>query len=70
MWHHVADVFLTLFRYPDGIVVGNLVASVLWIPVQWLGTHLLLRRHARKVGSMLDEHHHRLARLQRYHDSQ
>jgi hypothetical protein len=27
----IGSFFSTLFRYPDGIVLGNLIASLLWV---------------------------------------
>jgi hypothetical protein len=46
---------LTLFGWPGGILVGNLIASVVWVPLQWLGIHLHLKSHLREIAVLLDD---------------
>lgn len=41
MIHFIA----TLFSWPNGIVVGNLIASALWALPAFITHHLLIRRH-------------------------
>lgn len=47
-------VLLILFGWPTGILVGNLLASTLWVPLQWLGIHLKLRAHRRDLHARMD----------------
>lgn len=42
MKHHIFDVLAVLFGWPGGILLGNLLANVFWVPLQWLGLHLKL----------------------------
>ncbi len=37
--------FTTLFSWPDGIVVGNLIASALWAPLALVHLDRLARKH-------------------------
>lgn len=57
-WHdgamHLKIILLTLFGWPAGIVLGNLLASIAWVPVQWAGVHLRLESHLREVRALLD----------------
>lgn len=50
----IHDLMLTLFHWPDGIVVGNLLASFLWVPLQWLGMHIRLEAHTAATHKRLD----------------
>lgn len=50
----ITSVLHDLFHWPDGIVVGNLIASLLWIPVQWTGMHLRLKAHSAATHARLD----------------
>jgi hypothetical protein len=47
-------VLLILFGWPAGIVLGNLMANVFWLPIQWAGLHLKLAAHARALHDRLD----------------
>jgi len=55
LWLNLLHFCLTLFRYPDGIVLGNLLASLLWLPLQWLGIHLRLKGHQVELHARFDE---------------
>jgi len=50
----------TIFSWPNGIVVGNLLASVLWVPVGAAGTYLIERHHHKKLHAKLDAIHDHL----------
>jgi hypothetical protein len=52
---HLGYIFLTLFAWPAGIVLGNLIANFFWLPVQWTGLHLKLAAHHGKVHDKLDD---------------
>lgn len=56
MHHHSAVVALLiiLFGWPNGIVVGNLLANLAWLPAQYLGLHLKMRMHHAAVHARLD----------------
>lgn len=55
MWdHHLTLVLYTMFGWPAGIVLGNLMASVLWVPIQWAGIQVKLREHHNAVHARLD----------------
>lgn len=41
----MAGLLRTLFAWPQGIVVGNLIASALWALPAFITHHLLIRRH-------------------------
>lgn len=51
---HYAYIFLTLFAWPAGIVLGNLLASFMWVPIQWLGVHLKLKHHSESLHARFD----------------
>lgn len=53
--HSLTAFLLVLFAWPAGIVVGNLIASVLWLPVQWAGLHLKLAAHHVELHDRLDK---------------
>lgn len=38
-----------LFAWPQGIVVGNLIASAMWAIPAFITHHLLIRRHITKT---------------------
>ena len=50
-WHYL---LVTLFAWPSGIVLGNLIANVSWLPVQWIGLHMKLQGHHMQVHDKLD----------------
>jgi hypothetical protein len=52
---HLTSILLTLFGWPGGIVLGNLLASIAWLPLQWLGIHLRLESHLRDLTLLLDD---------------
>ena len=52
---HPSSILLTLFGWPAGILVGNLIANVIWIPLQWAGIHLRLKAHLRDLTALLDD---------------
>lgn len=51
---HFLDVLHTLFGWPAGIVLGNLIASLAWLPIQWVGLHLKLKSHQSALHARLD----------------
>lgn len=72
---------LVLFGWPGGILLGNLLANVVWIPIQWTWLHLKLAEqhrhlHARidgleeKIDALLGENPQAAARFASHHDSQ
>ena len=44
----MASILITLFAWPNGIVVGNLIASILWAAPALLHLHRKLDRHHRE----------------------
>lgn len=52
---HLHAILLTLFGWPGGILLGNLIANVVWIPIQWAGIHLRLESHLRDLTALLDD---------------
>ncbi len=50
----------TLFHWPDGIVVGNLIASALWAIPAILHLDRLAKKHHREHMAKLDKHHESL----------
>lgn len=48
IWHFL----VTLFRYPDGIVFGNLLASVIWATPTMFTLHKKLDKHHKKVSDL------------------
>ena len=52
--HPLTVFLLTLFSWPAGIVVGNLIASFLWLPIQYLGLHIKLAAHHGALHDRLD----------------
>ena len=53
--HHLTIILYTMFSWPAGIVLGNLMASVLWVPIQWFGVQVKLREHHIAVHARLDD---------------
>lgn len=51
--HPLTSFLLVLFTWPSGIVVGNLIASLMWVPVQYVGVHLRLQAHLDELREML-----------------
>lgn len=51
---HLTSILLTLFGWPAGIVLGNLIANVFWVPLQWIGLHLKLESLHRPTHDKLD----------------
>lgn len=51
LWLHILAV---LFAWPAGIVLGNLIANIFWLPVQWLGLHAKLATHHAALHAKLD----------------
>jgi hypothetical protein len=47
----------TLFSWPNGIVVGNLLASAIWAPIGIIHLDHLMRRHHREHISLMHRHH-------------
>ena len=43
MRHELLSILAALFAWPAGIVLGNLVANLFWLPLQWLGLHFKLK---------------------------
>jgi hypothetical protein len=61
--HHLYLIFLTMFAWPAGIVLGNLMASLLWVPVQWAGIHLRLTAHNAAMQARMDAHDAKLTEI-------
>ena len=56
----------TMFSWPNGIVVGNLLASAIWAPVGIIHLDRLMRRHHREHLALVIRHHREhLAALRR-----
>ena len=55
LWHNVLHFYHDCFDWPNGIVIGNLLASVLWVPVQWFGVKVRLAAHHAEVHARLDD---------------
>jgi hypothetical protein len=51
----VAHVLAEMFAWPDGIVVGNLIASALWAAPALLHLHRKLDRYHAEQGRRHDE---------------
>lgn len=49
--------WLTLFGWPNGIVVGNLIASAIWAVPAILHVDRLMRRHHRERMDLARKHH-------------
>jgi hypothetical protein len=60
MRHELWVLLVILFAWPAGIVVGNLIASVFWLPIQYLGLHLKLAAHHDALHDHLDAIEHLL----------
>jgi hypothetical protein len=54
LWHNLLSFYHDCFDWPTGVVVGNLLASVLWVPVQWFGVKVRLAAHHKEVHDRLD----------------
>ena len=52
MGAEIARVFKTMFDWPYGIVVGNLIASIMWAAPAFIHLHIRLRRHERKLDQI------------------
>jgi hypothetical protein len=52
-----AAFLVTLFRYPDGIVLGNLIASAMWAPLGIVHLDRLAKRHHREHLALMRRHH-------------
>lgn len=52
---HFAYIIITLFGWPAGILLGNILANLAWLPVQWFGLHLKLASHHGALHARLDE---------------
>jgi phosphotransferase system glucose/maltose/N-acetylglucosamine-specific IIC component len=50
-------VLLTLFIWPSGIVVGNLIASAMWQPSWFLSLHKKINVTHKKAMKQQDEQH-------------
>lgn len=48
----------TLFSWPNGIVVGNLIASAIWAPIGIIHLDRLARKHHAEHMTLLRKHHH------------
>lgn len=52
---HLHTILLTLFGWPGGILLGNLLANIVWVPLQWAGIRLHLQAHLRSIVELLDD---------------
>lgn len=46
----------TVFGWPNGIVVGNLLASALWVPITGAALYLLRNRWMRRLVAFHHKH--------------
>lgn len=53
--HNLVHFYHDCFDWPNGVVIGNLLASMLWVPVQWFGIHVRLAAHHAEVHKHLDD---------------
>lgn len=51
----IGHILLTLFAWPAGILLGNLLANLVWLPIQWAGLHLKLAAHHNRVHERFDD---------------
>lgn len=63
MW----SVLVTLFDWPNGIVVGNLIASAICVALAALRLERLLKRHHRQRMAQAQETHKLVAELHARH---
>jgi hypothetical protein len=54
MSHHLCAILVTLFGWPGGILLGNLLANMAWVPLQWLGIHLRIKSAHSGLHARLD----------------
>jgi hypothetical protein len=52
----------TLFGWPDGITTGNLIASLLWVPLSLAGTWAVSSAHHKSLHGRIDQLEARMAR--------
>lgn len=55
----MGNVLKELFQWPEGIVVGNLIASVMWATPTFLHMHHKLNKQHQKIEEL---HHHLIRR--------
>lgn len=67
---HYQYLLLCLFGWPSGIVLGNLIANLFWMPLQWAGLHLKLRAHSRHMHDRFDKLEEMVRELQPRDDDQ
>jgi cytochrome c biogenesis protein ResB len=59
---------LTLFIWPSGIVVGNLIASAMWQPQWFLSLHHKANKHHTEAIDLAKTHHQeKLDQAERHH---
>ena len=57
----VGHFFWILFAWPQGIVVGNLIASVIWATPAFIHLHRRLgRQHAERLAQAARHHHEQM----------
>jgi len=49
------NILYIMFSWPQGIVVGNLIANVLWVTPGFIVMHILHRRHFGRLHSRISE---------------
>lgn len=47
-------ILVTLFSWPGGIVLGNVLANLFWMPLQWLWLRFKLAAHHGAIHERLD----------------
>jgi len=52
--HDAYAVVATMFRWPDGIVLGNLIASAFWALPAFIHLHLKINRNQRELTGQPD----------------
>lgn len=53
----ITHFLVTLFKWPDGIVVGNLIASALWAIPAVVHLDRLAKKHHRIHMATIERHH-------------
>jgi hypothetical protein len=53
----ISGFLLTLFIWPSGIVVGNLIASAMWQPSWFLSLHKKTNTQTRVLSEQAERHH-------------
>lgn len=52
---NLVGILVTLFGWPAGILLGNLLANVFWMPLQYIALHVRLSVHHGALHDKLDD---------------